>query len=350
MSRSSHVMLCCIHWKRLVRRTRHRYWLPILGLILLAIVELVLRISCGLGNPPLLQADIYTGYRFQPNQSLVRFGKRIRYNQYSQRSDPIAVPKPPTIWRILMIGDSVLNGGNPIDQSDTITELLRAMIQATNQPAEVLNASAGSWGIGNGLGYLQLFGTLDSDIVVLQIGAHDLYQPTSTSEKLGRDPNFPNRRPWLALQEVWSRYLWPRLALLLPSVQFRVDSPTVSTSNTTTPEMVAQSNRQLLKTEVALIRQHHRPVYILFVPGFPQVYPPYAPVPYKAEFMQLAQSLQVPVLDLHQQWLTLPASTVMTYFRDELHFTVAGNHAIATALFQLFCQQEDQPECSNIQP
>lgn len=343
-------MLCCIHWKRLVKRTRHRYWLPISGLILLIIVELVLRIGYGLGNPPLLQADVYTGYRFQPNQSLVRFGKRIRYNQYSQRSDPIAIPKPPSIWRLLMIGDSVLNGGNPIDQADTITELLRAMIQATQQPAEVLNASAGSWGIGNELGYLRLFGTLDSDAVVLQIGAHDLYQPTSTSEKIGRDPNFPNRRPWLALQEAWSRYLWPRLPLWLPFVQFQVNPPEVGTSHAVPLEMVAQSNRQLLKAEIALIRQRHRPVYILFVPGFPQVYPPYAPVPYKAEFMQLAQSLQVPVLDLHQQWLTLPASTVMTYFRDELHFTVAGNQAIAEALFHLFCQRDDQPKCSVIQP
>lgn len=48
-----------------------------------------------------------------------------------------------------MVGDSVLNGGNFIDQSQIIRELFEKKLIASAYPAEVLNASAGSWGIGN---------------------------------------------------------------------------------------------------------------------------------------------------------------------------------------------------------
>lgn len=103
-----------------------------------------------------------------------------------------------------MIGDSVLNGGNPTDQSQILSELFKAklstsQVSASQVSAQVLNASAGSWGIGNQMGYLRKFGTFQADAVILQIGTHDLIQPTSTSERVGGDPNYPNQPPLLAI-------------------------------------------------------------------------------------------------------------------------------------------------------
>ncbi|MBD3560821.1 SGNH/GDSL hydrolase family protein, partial [Planktothrix sp. FACHB-1355] len=192
-----------------------KYWIPASVVGILITTEVTLRLALGLGNPVLVQADSDTGYRFQPNQKIFRFGKHIQYNQYSQRSEPITPEKPAGKLRILMLGDSVLNGGNPTDQSQIITELFEAKLSASGHPAEVLNASSGSWGIGNQLGYLRKFGTFNADAVILQIGTHDLTQPTSNSEIVGHHPSFPTHPPLLAIQEAWTRYAWPNLAFRL---------------------------------------------------------------------------------------------------------------------------------------
>ncbi|WP_414623411.1 hypothetical protein [Calothrix sp. CCY 0018] len=113
------------------------------------VTEATLRLALGQGLPVLSQADSDNLYRFQPNQKIYRFGKNIEYNQYSQRSEPITIEKPQGKLRILMVGDSVLNGGNFIDQNQIISELFEKKLIASAHPAEVLNASAGSWGIGN---------------------------------------------------------------------------------------------------------------------------------------------------------------------------------------------------------
>ncbi|MGB3757886.1 MAG: hypothetical protein WBA07_16155 [Rivularia sp. (in: cyanobacteria)] len=97
-----------------------KYWI-LASVVALAATEATLRLAFGLGNPVLSQTDTETGYRFQPNQKIYRFGKNIQYNQYSQRSEPITPEKSQGKLRILMTGDSVLNGGNPTDQSNIIT-------------------------------------------------------------------------------------------------------------------------------------------------------------------------------------------------------------------------------------
>lgn len=300
---------------------------------LLITIELMLRLAFGFGSPVLFQADTYTGYRFQPNQHRVRFGKRINYNQYSQRSEDITPTKPPGMLRILMTGDSVLNGGSPIDQPETITELLEAKIAATGHAVEVLNASSGSWGIGNALGYLRQFGTFNSDAVILEIGTNDLAQPTSTRERLDREPGYPSRAPLLAIEEVISRYLWPQIAGRLG---FHAATPG-EIPTTANPAQQAALNRQDLTTTLQLIRTQGIPVFVLFVPELRNFIPTLNQPEYKAELLQLLKASQVGVIDLQAAWADLPPATVSTYFRDNFHQTVAGNRAIVTGLFQQLC-------------
>ena len=71
-----------------------KYWILISVLAVVVVTEATLRLALGLGKPVLSQADSDTGYRFQPNQKIYRFGKNIEYNQYSQRSEPITIEKP----------------------------------------------------------------------------------------------------------------------------------------------------------------------------------------------------------------------------------------------------------------
>ncbi|MCG6134885.1 MAG: SGNH/GDSL hydrolase family protein [Nostoc sp. LLA-1] len=314
------------------------YKIPFVAIITVLGSEIALRLLFGLGSPVLSQVDNYTGYRFQPNQKIFRFGKTIEYNQYSQRTSPITLKKPQDTLRILMIGDSVLNGGNPIDQKEIITELLAAKIQASGKPAEVLNASAGSWGMGNQLGYLQQFGTFNSDAVILQVGTHDLTQPTSTSEHVGNHPNYPDRPPISAIQEAVARYVIPRVLENADFNQFfHPETPQVSSAQL---NQEFQKNMQLFKEVVNLVRDEKILIYVLFTPNRYDLVPEPITPPYKPEFMEVLKSLQIPVFDTHKAWSKLPSSTVKSYFRDDVHLNEVGNQAAANLIFQQLCIQQ----------
>lgn len=322
-------------------------WIPISGIAILVAAELILRLGFGLGNPVLSQADTYTGYRFQPNQKLLRFGKRIEYNQYSQRSESISLQKPQGTFRILMVGDSVLNGGNPTDQTQIVTELLEAKIEALGRSAEVLNASAGSWGIGNQLGYLQEFGTFESDAVILQIGTHDLTQPTSTSDRVGHDPSYPDRLPLLAIQESVTRYVLPIFLARFNSQPIATEIPQVSSAELT---QQFQKNMALFKAIVTLVRTQQTPIYVLFTPERENLIPK-AKIPlYKSEFTDLLNSLQISQIDTYEAWSKLPTTVVKNFFRDFVHLSEAGNEAAASLIFQDLCIQQKIKGCSETAP
>ncbi len=321
-----------------------KYWIPGGAIAVFIATEVTLRLAFGLGTPVLSQADPQTGYRFKPNQKVFRFGKKVEYNQYSQRSEPITPQKPSGTLRILMTGDSVLNGGNPTDQSHTIAELFEAKLAASGQKAEILNASAGSWGIGNQLGYLRKFGTFNADAVILQIGTHDLTQPTSNSAGIGHHPAFPTQAPLLAVQDAWTRYLWPALAGKLGLNSSGADFSASPTSQD--PDKQYRQNMQLLKEIVKLVRSKNIPVFVLFTPNRYDLIPKPSVPKYKSEFLRLLLSLQVPIIDSHKAWSTLPPTTVETYFRDEVHLSVAGNGAIALELFGELCVRRRLPACA----
>lgn len=72
---------------------------------------------------------------------------------------------------------------------------------------EVLNASANSWGLRNELAYLQRFGNFQAQVIVLLINTDDLFAPAPTSLPVGRDRNYPDHKPPLAIIEFLQRYL-----------------------------------------------------------------------------------------------------------------------------------------------
>ncbi len=185
------------------------------GLVGLPILlELGLRLLFGFGNPLIYLADSDIGYLLAPNQQTRRFGNRIAINQYSMRSPAIAPTPAPATLRILLLGDSVANGGWWTDQTGIISEMLQQQLQPDLQDTrwqqvEVLNASANSWGPRNELAYLQRFGSFEAQIVVLLLNTDDLFATAPSSLQVGNDINYPDRKPPLALAEVLGRYLFP---------------------------------------------------------------------------------------------------------------------------------------------
>jgi len=178
----------------------------IVGLIFL---EVFLRLAFGFGDPLLYVSDRQIGYLLAPNQNVRRFGNRIQINEYSMRSGAIAATRPDSTLRVLMIGDSIVNGGWWTDQKDTLSETLATYLTASKPSVEVLNASANSWSPRNELAYLQRFGLFQCQILVLVINTDDLFATAPTSLSVGHDRNYPDRKPPSALAEVISRYLLP---------------------------------------------------------------------------------------------------------------------------------------------
>jgi len=321
-----------------------KYRLPAYALFFLIVTEVIMRVAFGLGSPVLMQADADTGYRFRPNQIVSRFGKKTEYNQYSQRSKPIKANKPQGTLRILMVGDSVLNGGNPTDQKQIISELFKARLITKIRYVEVLNASAGSWGIGNELGYIRKFGTFESDAVILELSTHDLTQPTSTSERVGNDPNYPTQPPLLALQEAWTRYTWPKLAGIFSVQSAPTEIPPPSALD---PDLQFKQNMQELKVLARLVNAKKIPLFVMFMPQLDNLVPTANTPKYKSEFLKLCKKIQVPVIDVHANWSNLQKATVKTYFRDNFHPDVPGNQAAANLLFEQLCSTGKLSACSN---
>lgn len=175
--------------------------------IALILLEIALRILFGFGDPLLYVGDAEIGYLLAPDQSVKRFGNRIEINEYSMRSSKFT-PKPEIgTKRVLMIGDSIINGGWWTDQKDTVSELI------ARSDLEVLNASANSWSPRNELAYLKRFGTFHADVIVLVINTDDLFGTPPTALGVGRDRNYPDRKPPSAIWEVVDRYLLPAAEL-----------------------------------------------------------------------------------------------------------------------------------------
>ncbi|MGF2037531.1 MAG: SGNH/GDSL hydrolase family protein [Nostoc sp. CmiVER01] len=178
---------------------------------LFVVVEIGLRSLFGFGNPLIYIGDEQIGYLLAPNQRTRRFGNRIEINEYSMRGNPLKKTSTPSSLRILLLGDSIANGGWWTDQTNTIsTMMMRSLASSTNssyQEVEVLNASANSWGPRNELAYLQKFSNFNAQAVVLLINTDDLFATAPTSLPVGRDRNYPDSKPPLALMEVWQRYI-----------------------------------------------------------------------------------------------------------------------------------------------
>ncbi|NJN21741.1 MAG: SGNH/GDSL hydrolase family protein [Leptolyngbya sp. RL_3_1] len=187
----------------------------VLGLLLLLLVasEVLLRLIFGFGTPPLYVADAEVGYRLAPHQRLRRFGNRIEINEYSMRGPVISPERSPQTFRVLLIGDSIANGGWWTDQPHILSLKMQTQLQtqlpaavATFNTIEVLNASANSWGPRNELAYLDKFGTFEAQVVVVLINTDDLFATAPTALPVGRTRNYPDRAPALAWMEVLSRF------------------------------------------------------------------------------------------------------------------------------------------------
>ena len=185
---------------------RNGSYLAALLLVTGLLLEVLSRIIIGLGDPPIVILDSKIEYMIRPSSSYVRWGNVIEYNAFGMRSPEINSEKSPDTYRVMLLGDSVLNGGPAIGQNETIPYVLRRIAPSIcGQSTEFLSVSCGGWGARNMLEYLRKFGTFGADQIILLLNSTDAVDVASYLSDYG--PDFPLKKPLSAAVEGFERYL-----------------------------------------------------------------------------------------------------------------------------------------------
>ncbi len=293
---------------------------------LFVVLEIGLR-TVGFGNPLIYIADEQIGYLLAPNQRTRRFGNLIKINEYSMRGEAIQKMPLSSTLRVLLLGDSIANGGWWTDQANTISSLMTHKLSAATmskfQQVEVLNASANSWGPRNELAYLQRFGNFNAQVVVLLINTDDLFATAPTSLPVGRDRNYAEQKPPLALVEFFNRYV--SSAKPIPEMQavhaeggdrvgFNLDA--IGTLGT----IARSSKSQFLLVMTPLIRE-------IGEPG-PRDYE----IKARQRLNEFVQAQQITYIDI------LPIfnsnKDIKAVYQDNIHLNLQGNQLVAEVISQ----------------
>ena len=125
--------------------------LPIVSCVLgLLLVELLLAvfypIPYSLEVNMYFEADPYTGYRHKPDTlGMYNAATPARANSQGNRDDEVAIPKPPGVFRILLIGDSFTVGAN-VQEAEAYGQVLERLLNTSaEQKVEVVNTGVGGW-------------------------------------------------------------------------------------------------------------------------------------------------------------------------------------------------------------
>lgn len=318
--RSDSVLYSVLHMNRLQagRLLKIAFSLVVLGG---AGTELFARFFLGLGTPPLTVADPTIEYLFAPNQSVNRFGNNFSTNAFSMRSPPFVQKKHNADEiRVLVFGDSVINGGSLTDQANLATSLALGELSGRNVSV-VGNVSAGSWGPPNHLAYIERFGLFDADVVVLVYSSHDYFdvpsfQPLNPS-------THPTETPWLAITEGLHRYL-PRY---LPS------PPASRPKSLLEQEQEADADEEL-HTLYSILRSSVQHVYCVLWPDRDEALGGI----HKPGYLQLsnvAEEHGVPVIDIGGRLVGLEEQKIRSLYRDRIHPTNEGQQLLADVLVEI---------------
>jgi hypothetical protein len=259
----------------------------------------------------------------RPNQDVYRLGRHIAVNEYGMRSP--AFPKhksDPRELRVLVVGDSVINGGNLTDQAHLATTLLAERVtKQTNRPTIVGNVSAGSWGPPNMLAWTQAYGLLDADCVVVVFSSHDASDvPTfAPLDKLER----PTRKPLSALYEGLVRYAPRYLPALAPAEPLH--SEQLPTSEPPRAEALDAARQLFLGIQSAGAEAS-------LVQHFTRSELDCEPVAGYLALAAIAADLKIPHLD-DRQILSSTRGGPSPY-RDDIHPNDRGQSLLAESLYQ----------------
>lgn len=183
-----------------------RNWLGallLLGICGIVTAEIVLRAVYGYHNPTLYQNDADCGYRVRPNQHIVTGRGEVTINQYSMRYRNISPEKPEGVFRILLLGDSTLFGGEYLRDGQTYAALTEDRLHRAypGKTFEVLPLSCNGWGPHHLLGSVRRYGTYDADLTIIAMSAGNCDRPRYMADS----QRYVVKKPVFALQTVFAK-------------------------------------------------------------------------------------------------------------------------------------------------
>lgn len=303
--------------------------IAIVALFALVFSEAVCEFAIGLGDPPLYQADSRMEYMLQPSRTYYRFHNRFSVNQYGMRADDFPPRKAdPRELRVLVIGDSIVYGGVRIDQSQIDTEILKRNLQQEfSRPVVVGNASAKSWGPPNELAYLERFGALDADVIILELSSHDYADAPTFAPVVGIAAEYPDKKPKLGIEDLLETYILPRY-FHMKTVPEGIDRTGIKLAET--EEDIAQC-REAEHKFFALARQQHAKIALVQHLSRTELDSPYQ-TGYSAN-QEVAIRDKVPFVDdADALRAKLRTGQDPFYAGDNLHLNRSGQIALAETL------------------
>ena len=303
---------------------RRAAWAALALVALAAAGEVLLR-AAGILNFPLYRLDPEAGYRYAPGQS----GSFLNRNRWT--INELSMPttrrwQPGTAPDLLVVGNSIVAGGNPYDQRE---KLGAAMERALADRFAVWPVATGGWSVVNQMGYLRTFPevTAAADLFVWSYTSGGLW---SASPWLGDDV-FPRERPRSALAYVVRKQLLQRFGRGFVA---QGEGRTPGTTARSPQEVYAGHLAQFDATLGALAAATGRRT-----PGVLLLYPTAAQLAHarggaewlaeRADLVRVANGHGVVVIDLAAtHWWE------HSHYRDGVHPTVEGNQVLARILVE----------------
>ncbi|MFT7612556.1 MAG: hypothetical protein ACI9J3_001519 [Parvicellaceae bacterium] len=183
---------------------------------LLLIGELFSRFYLGLGESYTYEENDKYEYFPTANLNISRFGNNIQTNNMGMRCAKIDTSKR----TILKIGDSVINGGPHVSNSELSSNLVEKDLNKNEEEFQVLNVSAGSWGPDNAFAYVREHGHFDCELMVLVFSSHDFHDNMHHREVVGVHTSWPKNQPLSASTDLFGNYIWPKVRYFLGEEEF----------------------------------------------------------------------------------------------------------------------------------
>lgn len=190
---------------------RKRRWTILVACLLVVGVgmEIIVRLS-GIVDFPTYDVDNEIGYVERPNQS----GAFLRKNRwvFNDKSMPIAEnwsSRHASDLNVLLIGNSIVMGGNPYDQPEKLAPLMNVSL---GPPFHVWPIATGGWTNVNESAYLERNPDVETDAKAFVWGY--MKGGSSALNRWQSDYTFPRTRPLFATWYVFRRYVlsrWPSL-------------------------------------------------------------------------------------------------------------------------------------------
>ncbi len=301
-------------------------------IVLFVGVELFARFYLGLGDPPLYEADPKIEYLQKPFGSYHRFGNAITINEWSMRSGPLTKSKQsPDERRVLLIGDSIVNGGALTDDKELASAILQQRLtDAMKRDVFVGNISAGSWGPENMLAYTRRFGWFDADVVAIVFNSEDYMDAPTYTPQVGVEDALPDHAPLLAIQEAVTRYLWPRIFPPPAKTQVPVKQENIDSSLNGLKMLIAEAKSAGVKRVIIALHPKQSEMNKPEVPGH-------------AALAATIRACGLEPLELEASFKK-QLETGPTPYRDDIHPNALGQRVLADALYsEIYESLADSP-------